>query len=171
MVSNRVIHHASGILAIALAALFAGQAAPAMAAVCTLADHIKSANTNTAVGFCPAETSHDIITITEDITLTEPLPPIKGTITIEGGGHTISGDRKFRIFDVSGGNLTVKNVTLANGNADSSSAIRARDGARVTVSNVVFRNNTARSGGGHAAAGAGEGIANPTAVFLNAGLS
>ena len=147
MVSNRVIHHASGILAIALAALFAGQAAPAMAAVCTLADHIKSANTNTAVGFCPAETSHDIITITEDITLTEPLPPIKGTITIEGGGHTISGDRKFRIFDVSGGNLTVKNVTLANGNADSSSAIRARDGARVTVSNVVFRNNTARSGG------------------------
>ena len=68
--------------------------------VCTLADHILSANTNTAVGFCPAGTSHDIITIADDITLTEALPPITGTITIEGGGHTISGDGQFRIFDV-----------------------------------------------------------------------
>ena len=69
---------------------------PALASVCALADHIRSANANTAVGFCPAGTSHDIITITEDIMLTEPLPPITGTITIEGGGHTISGGRKIR---------------------------------------------------------------------------
>ena len=77
---------------IAVAALFAATA-PSSASVCTLADHIRSANTNTAVGFCPAGTSHDIITIAEDITLTEALPPITGTITIEGGGHTISGDK------------------------------------------------------------------------------
>ena len=59
------------VLAIGIAALFVG-AGPAQASVCTLADHIRSANTNTAVGFCPAGTSHDIITIAEDITLTEP---------------------------------------------------------------------------------------------------
>ena len=81
------------------AVLFIATAAPARASVCALADHIRSANTNTAVGFCPAGTSHDVITISEDIILTEPLPVITGTITIEGGGHTISGDKKFQIFD------------------------------------------------------------------------
>ena len=38
---------------IAFAALIAAPA-PALASVCTLADHIRSANTNTAVGYCPA---------------------------------------------------------------------------------------------------------------------
>ena len=136
----------SALLIAALAVLVA-VSAPALAAECTLADQIRSANTNSAVGPCPAGTSHDVITITGDITLSEPLPPITGTITIEGGGHTISGDGKLRIFDVDGGNLTVKDLTLANAKADSGSAVQARNGARVTISNVVFRENTARSGG------------------------
>ena len=88
------------IMLVAVLGLVAAFAGSVSASVCTLADHIRSANTNTAVGFCPAGTSHDIITIAEDITLSEPLPPITGTITIEGGGHTISGDNQFRIFDV-----------------------------------------------------------------------
>ena len=41
------------VMLIAVAALISG-ASPALASVCTLADHIRSANTNTAVGFCPA---------------------------------------------------------------------------------------------------------------------
>ena len=85
MTLHRLSRQIRTIILIAFAALFAG-ASPAQASVCTLADHIRSANTNTAVGFCPAGTSHDIITIAEDITLTEALPPITGTITIEGGG-------------------------------------------------------------------------------------
>ena len=97
----------------AVAALVAGSKTT-LAADCALANHIRSANTNTAVGGCPAGTSHDVITISEDIILTEQLPAIRGTITIEGGGHTISGAGKFRIFDVSGGNLTVRDATLAN---------------------------------------------------------
>lgn len=60
--------------------------AAAQAPVCTLSDRIKSANTDTVAGACPAGSGHDIITFTEDITLTEALPPITGTITIEGGG-------------------------------------------------------------------------------------
>ena len=147
MTLNRLSQHIRVIMLISGFGLVAASAAPASASVCTLADHIRSANTNTAVGFCPAGTSHDIITIAEDITLTEPLPPITGTITIEGGGHTISGDGKYRIFDVNGGNLTVKNVTLAKAKADFSSAIRARDAASVIVSNVDFKGNTADSGG------------------------
>ena len=91
--------------------------APALAADCTLADHIRSANTNTSVGGCPAGTSHDVISISEDIVLSEPLPPITGTITIEGGGHSISGDGQFPILYVERGRLTVNNLTLTEGNS------------------------------------------------------
>jgi len=133
-----------------VAAMVAGPLAPASASVCTLADHIRSANTNTAVGFCPAGTSHDIITITEDIALTEALPRITGTITIEGSGYTISGGGKFRIFDVDrGGKLTVKNLSLiaGYGGIEQGGAIRLQSDAQVRVENVTFRNNIAKLGG------------------------
>ena len=130
----------------AISPLFVG-AGPAFASVCTLADHIRSANTNTAVGFCPAGTSHDIITIANDITLTEPLPPITGTITIEGGGHTISGDNQFRIFDVQGGNLTIRKLTLTEGKAQSGGAIRVLAGSRLVVEDSTFSKNWGYQGG------------------------
>ena len=146
------------ILLITVIGLIAGSAASVSASVCTLADHIRSANTNTAVGFCPAGTSHDIITIAEDITLTEPLPMISGTITIEGGGHTISGDEAFPIFVINGGWLTVNNLTLAEGYFEGSwekgwaaaGGIQVRNGGQLYVNDSVFTNN--RSGRGHGGA-------------------
>ena len=146
----------SFLFAIVIALFASAHLAPAQDAVCTLADRIRSANTNTAVGFCPKGTSHDIITIAEDITLTEPLPPITGMITIEGGGHTISGDNQFRIFEVIGGNLTINYLTLSEGNAvfDSSGpggsggAIVMFNGARVAVNDSVFTRNYSGSFGG-----------------------
>ena len=138
---------------IAIATLFLVSAAPAHASVCTLADHIRSANTNMAVGFCPAGTSHDVITIAEDITLTEPLPPVTGTITIEGGGHTISGDNQFRIFDVQGANFTIKNLTMRDGKAENGGAIRIREGSEVVISHSTLANNSAVNGGAIAASG------------------
>ncbi len=147
----------SALLAIIGALLAFAPLAPASASVCTLADHIKSANTNTAIGFCPAGTSHDIITITEDITLSEPLPVIRGMITIEGGGHTISGNNKFRIFDVYGGRLTINNLYLIKGRevalvstdgAGSGGAILARGGAEVTINNVELARNQSHFTGG-----------------------
>ena len=132
---------------IAVFGLVAGSAASVSASVCTLADHIRSANTNTAVGFCPAGTSHDIITLTEDITLIAPLPPITGTITIEGGGHTISGGGQYRIFDVNGANLTIKNLTLRDGKAEYGGAIRLRGGSNVVISQSTLSHNAAVYGG------------------------
>lgn len=129
------------------ALIIAANLAPVSASVCTLADHIRSANTNTAVGFCPAGASHDIITITEDITLTEPLPPITGTITIEGGGHKISGGGEFRIFDVQGSNFTIKNLTLRDGRGEFGGAIQLRGAAEVTIYQSTFVNNSAVYGG------------------------
>ncbi|MCY3796352.1 MAG: SH3 domain-containing protein [Chloroflexi bacterium] len=152
MFANRLKSQVRVIALIAVTALFLG-AGPALASVCTLADHIRSANTNTAVGFCPAGTSHDIITIAEDITLTEPLPPITGTITIEGGGHTISGDNQFRIFDVSGGNLTIRNLTLREGRADHGGAIRLQAGSLAVYDSSFVGNRTETSAGAIYASG------------------
>ena len=147
MNKHRLSQHIRIIILIAVAALFVG-AGPAQASVCTLADHIRSANTNTAVGFCPAGTSHDVITITQDITLTEPLPPVTGTITIEGGGHTISGGGEYRIFDVDGGRLTLKDLTLTEGfSEEHGGALLMRNGARVTVNDSTFLKNVGKWGG------------------------
>ena len=119
-----------------------------VASTCSLADHIRSANTNTSVGGCPQGTSHDIITLSEDITLSEALPPITGTITIEGNGHSISGDGKYRIFDISGGRLTLKNLTLTDGYWNGNGgAIRLRNGATLTVENSTFKDNWGHQGG------------------------
>ena len=137
---------------------FTTMTTPAGATTCTLADHIRSANTNTSVGGCPTGTSHDIIAFTEDITLDAALPPITGTITIEGNGHTISGDHRFRIFDVSGGRLAISNLLVTNGKAASEEyggAIRMRAGAQVRLMQVTFSHNSAYQGGAIAASGRG----------------
>ena len=148
MRSGRICRMATLLLFVALTSVTAA-VLPVSAASCSLADHIRSANTNTSVGGCPQGTSHDIITITEDITLNEALPPIRGTITIEGGGHTISGDGKYRIFDVgSGGRLTLKELTLTEGYLNGSGgAIRLRNGATLTVENSTFKDNWGYRGG------------------------
>ncbi len=120
----------------------------AEAADCPLADRIRSANSNTSVGGCPKGASHDIITLTEDIILYEPLPPIRGTITIEGNGHSISGAGKFRIFDISSRPLTLKDLTLADGyTAGQGGAIRLRNGGQLHAINATFRDNWAEQGG------------------------
>ena len=141
------------LLLLLLLALLSVMAAvsPVSADTCSLADHIRSANTNTSIGGCPQGTSHDIITLSEDITLSEALPPIRGTITFEGNGHTISGDDKFRIFEVSGGALTIRNLTLRNGRAIDASggavAIMSGD-SHLTVESSSFVGNEADDDGG-----------------------
>lgn len=90
------------------------------------------------------------ITLSGDIILTAPLPPITGRVTIYGSGHTISGDGEHRIFDVSGGWLTLNNVTLTEGRAPEAEyggAIRMRNGGALVAQNVAFTNNSANWGG------------------------
>ena len=83
---------------------------------CTLKDAIRAANRDEARGSCPAGDGADVIVMTGDITLVGENPDIESAITIEGGGHTISGDGKYRIFNVArAANLTVKDMTLTKG--------------------------------------------------------
>lgn len=118
--------------------------------VCTLAEQIDAANRDQPAGSCPAGRGVDTISIDKDITLVSTLPAITSHIVIEGNGHKISGDRKFRIFDVNGGSLTVNNLTMADGRGGSGhgGAIRLRNGGRATVNDSRFINNSAGYGGG-----------------------
>ena len=117
--------------------------------VCSLADQIIAANTDRATEGCPAGNGADTINLTRNIVLFAPLPAITSDITIQGNGHTISGDNKFRIFDVDRGHLTVKSLTLMDGNAPSGSggAIRLQERGRATVSDSSFIGNSAEYGG------------------------
>ena len=89
------------------------------------------------------------ISLSGDIVLTAALPAITGSLVIEGGGHSISGDDAFRIFDVNGGALTLSNVTLTAGNAGEGAggAIRMRNGAQLVIENSTLSGHRAKSGG------------------------
>ena len=117
--------------------------------VCTLAHQIVAANRDRPSGGCPAGSGVDTIVLDKDITLFEALPPITSHIIIEGNGHSISGDAKFRIFDVDGGNLTVNNLTMTRGYSatDNGGAIRLQNGGRARVHDSRFTNNEAKIGG------------------------
>ncbi len=144
-------------------------ASPVGASTCSLADHIRSANSNTSVGGCPRGTSHDIITITEDITLSEALPPITGSVTIEGGGHSISGKDAYRIFDVNGGTLDLTNVTLTQGNGgkEVGGAIRLRNSAQVSIAGSTLGDSLATGGGAIAMAGSGNTLTVSSSSFVS----
>ncbi len=120
---------------------------PTPATHCTLADQILAANRDAPVGACPAGKGVDVISIQADITLDSALPPITSEITFEGNGHTISGDKRFQIFYVIGGKLSVKNLTLRDGVSYAGGAIRARQGSELTIKSSVLRGNSAVAGG------------------------
>ena len=132
---------------------------------CTLADAIKAANADEERGACPAGDGADLITLSADITLTGELPRVLSDITIDGAGHSISGDEQFRIFYVDmGGALTLQNVHLTGGLAHnevaftfvdgetgrskSGGAIIANRGSRLELINSTFTNNVAEAFGG-----------------------
>lgn len=135
--------------------------------LCTFVDAILAANTNEAVGACPPGTSHDIIYLVEDITLSEPLPLINGTITIEGNGHTISGDDRFQIFIVAGRRLTLRNLTLTRGRTtEDGGAIMVQNSGQLVVEKVTFHNNSSERGGGALATkGGGATLSISNSVF------
>ncbi|MYD10514.1 MAG: SH3 domain-containing protein [Chloroflexi bacterium] len=89
------------------------------------------------------------ITLSGDIVLSAALPPITGRVTIDGGGHSISGEDAYRIFDLNGGSLTLSEATLTDGNAGEGfgGAIRMRNGARLVIENSTLSGHRAKSGG------------------------
>ncbi len=127
----------------------AAEPTPVPPLVCSLAEQIVAANRDRPAGGCPAGSGVDTIVLDKDIILFEPLPAITSQIVIEGNGFSISGERKFRIFDVDGGILTVKNLTMKDGRSlsDNGGAIRLLNEGRATINDSRFINNSASIGG------------------------
>ena len=107
-----------------LALLLLLASAPALAAdftvgagtACALADAIRAANSDSAVGGCPAGRGHDAISLASDIDLNDKLPAISSHLSIDGNGHRISAGTRHRILKVKdGGVLELRNVTLHQG--------------------------------------------------------
>ena len=114
---------------------------------CTLADHITTLNTGEQVAGCELQPYGPVIGLKEDIVLTEPLPAITARIIIAGRGHSISGNNRFRIFEVDGGDLTITRMHIYNGYADQGGAISVRNG-KLTVKNSMIYGCRATHGGG-----------------------
>ena len=114
---------------------------------CTLADQIIAANADVPIRSCPAGNGDDEISLFEDVTLSMPLPPIRSTITIEGNGHRIDGDGRFRIFEVKAGHLRINELTLTNGNDHHGGAIKVRMGGKLTLDHSAISNSSASFGG------------------------
>lgn len=75
------------------------------------------------------------------ITLSSELPWIEEDLTIDGVGQriTVSGGNSVRIMEMDAGVITLKNLTLANGSADSGGAIW--NSTTLTVINCTFTGN------------------------------
>ncbi len=74
----------------------------------------------------------------------------KSDIVINGNGHTIDGAGQSRIFNITGKNVTIKNLNFVNGNSSSKDggAIFNGNNTALTVSNCTFKANNAQFGAG-----------------------
>jgi len=116
---------------------------------CSIYDALQATFIDASVGNCPAGTSqNDVIHLTIDITLTQPLE-VNGPVTIEGNGHTINGDNKFRVFAIgSGAEVLLRDMVITGGNDTGGGGIQVNLGGDLTVENSMIFGNTANSGGG-----------------------
>ena len=113
---------------------------------CTLTDAIIAANSDQAEGGCPAGRGADTITLSQDITLGAALPAITSAITIEGGGYTISGDNRYRIF-YNGGALTINDLTMTKGQVENKGGAIVNWKGTLAISGSRFIRNSAEQGG------------------------
>ena len=115
--------------------------------VCTLADQIIAQNRQSPQGGCEVLGYKQPFELQDDIVLTEPLPTITWHLTIDGRGHTISGDGRFRIFHIKGGVLEISDLHMIRGWAASGSAMLAEHGSFVELKQSSVMNNFALLGG------------------------
>lgn len=120
---------------------------------CAFADAIKAANSDSAVGNCPAGQGDDTIVLTSNITLDANLPDVTSNLTVKshnGTKHTISGAGAYYIFNIDmGGNLTLKVLQLMSGRfyGARGGAVRVLQG-HASLSDVRLEDNWAELGGG-----------------------
>ena len=71
---------------------------------------------------------------------------VKDNFTLNGNGHTIDGNKQSQIFNITGNNVTLKNLILINAKGDKGGAVFSEH--KITCNNVTFKNNYALIEGG-----------------------
>ncbi|WP_405306898.1 Ig-like domain repeat protein [Methanobrevibacter sp.] len=69
-------------------------------------------------------------------------------ISIDGKGHTISGNNQARVFNITSNLITLSNMTIRDGKADKGAGLYINKGEIFIAYNVNFLNNTATYRGG-----------------------
>lgn len=110
---------------------------------CSLADQIIAANDDKPAGGCPAGDGTDIIRLHDSVVLSRALPEITSEIVIEGGGHTIDGGGKHRIFEARGGVLHINDLTIIGGEAAKGGALMLSGGAELVFERSVIKDSSA----------------------------
>ena len=92
----------------------------------------------------------DTITLQTDVSLTVALPTTASTITIEGGGHTVSGnnDSGVGVIFYNEGDLTLNDTVVSNGNHEWKGGGIYNYNGNVSLSQSTVSGNTASGDGG-----------------------
>ena len=136
--------------------------------LCTLEDAVLAAETGAIHGGCPAGSGGDTIefivtgTISPDNTLTlnntgeflEIVGPTFGCAGPGPCGITIEGNHNIELIDAENTDLTLKNLTLADGFAETGGGALFISSGTVSVENCFFAGNEAFEGGAIAIEGA-----------------
>jgi hypothetical protein len=119
-----------------------------------------------AITAAQGDAANDTITLTANITFAAAADAItiastNGTLTIEGGGFTLSGANRARVLRIDGGTVAINNLTITNGlvsgNGGGFTSLNGVDalGAGImvnagtlTISNSTITGNRAAGGGG-----------------------
>jgi hypothetical protein len=129
-----------------------------------LTDAITAANDDVATGGCPAGVSGaDIIILKTDVRLTDALPTITTSITLEGSGYTIDGNNIVEnvLHITATGNLILNETTVTGGNAADLSGYGGGiyNQGIVELNSCTISHNSAKADGG--------GIDNSGTLSLN----
>jgi hypothetical protein len=123
---------------------------PGKPGICALRDAITAANIMTATNGCSAGKGHDTIrfSVTGTIKLTDTLPEVNDSnLTINGPaspGITLDGDGKVQVMQVgSGATLSLNNLTITHGSAESGAAGGIVNQGSLAVTNGTFSDNSA----------------------------
>ena len=116
---------------------------------CTFEDEIIAANTDAPYGACPAGDGADTIVLGNVYISMDPFPlRITSDITIEGNGANIRDYySRSQLFEVLGGHLTLRNLTLVGGYSPWTGGAIAVLKGRLTLHNVTIRDSSATFGG------------------------
>lgn len=125
------------------------------AAACSLREAINNANNDNAASGagCVAGSGTDsiVISVNGTITPTSVLPTISTSMSITGNGAnllTVSGGNARRVFDITGGTVSINNLTVANGfDAGQGGAIYNSGTAVTTLSGVIVTNSVSNQAG------------------------